>query len=247
MKTAKTLKILTACSVVFIMIFGVGSFSSAQDTEEKSWEWRIVPLYAWFASLDGKAGIKDTTGDVDLDFGEIFDKLQLAYMGHVEGIWRQKIGVFGDLVYLSLGEEKTLQGIPTKVDLKQTIGELGGFYRLGQGPHFLDLLASLRYYDLKLEPTVGARSLDRSADWLDGVVGLQWRWKFAEKWILATRGDIGAGGSELAWNLSAFVDWQVWKNLTLLGGYRALDIDYKDKFTYDVTIQGPVLGFSFVW
>ncbi|MCP4401258.1 MAG: hypothetical protein GY801_28665, partial [bacterium] len=101
---------------------------------------------------------------------------------------------------------------------------------------------------LNLDPTIGELPLDeKSADWIDGLAGVQWRWKFAEKWMLATRGDIGAGGSDLAWNASAMVDWHAWKNVTLLGGYRALGIDYQDKLTYDATIQGPVLGFSVVW
>ena len=82
-------------------------------------------------------------------------------------------------------------------------------------------------------------------------------WKqldFADKWKLAGRGDIGGFGvgSDFAWQGLAAVNWQPFKYVSFIGGYRALYQDYEegsglDYFRYDVTIHGPVVGLNFRW
>ena len=66
------------------------------------------------------------------------------------------------------------------------------------------------------------------------------------------RGDIGFGGSEQPWNLAGLFNYQPWKHVSLLFGYRYKDVDYEDGsgadlFKYDVSMYGPLLGVNFVW
>jgi hypothetical protein len=56
----------------------------------------------------------------------------------------------------------------------------------------------------------------------------------------------------LAWNLSALVVFKGWKHLSIGGGYRVFNQDYSDgsginKFAYDATLHGPILGVEFTW
>lgn len=71
-----------------------------------------------------------------------------------------------------------------------------------------------------------------------------------EKWSLITRADIGAGGSDLVWNVAFMVDYQ-FKDWVFVG-YRWMDYDYeagsgKDHYAYDALQQSPLAGISFTW
>lgn len=251
----RKMKLIFVVSIVVSSLLCLGSLTHAQGSEEKAWSWRLVPFYGWFTFLDGTAGIGNQTESVDVDFDQIFDQLEFVYMGHFEGVWRQTAGFFTDFIYTKLGAEKEVAGIKTKVDLTQPIAEGGLFYRLNSGPSAFDFLGGIRYYGLKLDVTVGDQiqtDTSKSTDWIDGIAGLRWQVRLAEQWALATRGDLGFGGSNLSWNVAAYIDWQPWTHFSLTADYRALGVDYEEgegvkKFTYDMITQGPVLGFSIVW
>ena len=77
---------------------------------------------------------------------------------------------------------------------------------------------------------------------------------FGNKWMISARGDIGGFGvgCDFTWNVAALVHFQPWKNVAIVGGYRALDQDYEDgsgssRFAYDMRLAGPLLGFNIVW
>ena len=68
------------------------------------------------------------------------------------------------------------------------------------------------------------------------------------------RGDIGGFGvgSDFTWNAITFIDYRLWKHVSILGGYRALYQNYKngsgiDEFKFDVTMHGPILALNFTW
>ena len=53
-------------------------------------------------------------------------------------------------------------------------------------------------------------------------------------------------------NLVGLVDFKPWKHVSLFGGYRALYQDYStgsgnNKFAFDATMQGPILGLNIIW
>ena len=66
--------------------------------------------------------------------------------------------------------------------------------------------------------------------------------------------DIGGFGvsSDFTWQVAALIDFQPWKNVAILAGYRAIGTDYEtgsgaDKFVFDATIHGPVVGIDIRW
>lgn len=68
---------------------------------------------------------------------------------------------------------------------------------------------------------------------------------------VTVRGDIGGfgAGSHFTWSVATIVAYQVSQRVSLGAGYRILDIDFSegkgsDKFTYDVQMRGPMLGFA---
>ena len=251
MKTQMKRMFTVALMVASLLCFG--SLTYAQQVEEGAWSWKLVPFYGWFTYLDGDIGIGNQGGSVDIDADEVFENLEFVYMGHFEGVWNQTAGFFMDGIYTKLEAEKENHGVNTKVEMTLPIAEGGVFYRFASGAHAFDLLAGVRYYKLEMDVEVGDfADANTSKDWFDAIGGARWQVRLLEQLSLIARGDLGFGGSNLAWNVAGYLDWQPWEHFSFIGGYRAMDVDYEDEdgaaeFTYDMLIQGPVLGFSIIW
>jgi hypothetical protein len=248
----KMLKILPAVAIVFVIGLTCPT-ANAEDTESNSnWEFSLAPMYLWAVSIDGDQTVKGVDVDLDVPFSDIFDNLNGALTFHFEGLYKQRWGFFSDLNYILL----EMDDGAVDVDFTETMFEIAGFYRLTEGPHAIDGLGGLRYssMDVELDLPGPLPDADQRKDWVDPYVGLRWQWKFAEKWGTRLRGDIGGFGigSDLTWNLVGMVDFKPWKHVGLFGGYRALYQDYStgsgnNKFSFDATMQGPILGLNITW
>lgn len=69
---------------------------------------------------------------------------------------------------------------------------------------------------------------------------------------LGVRGDVGGFGvgSDLTWSLVGSIQYHVSRQVSVGGGYRALDIDYTqgsgaNRSALDVLMHGPLLGAVF--
>jgi opacity protein-like surface antigen len=118
-----------------------------------------------------------------------------------------------------------------------------------------EALAGGRYNYVKSEVEIlSLLKSKESQDWVDPIVGIRLRAGLTEKLSLRVRGDIGGFGigsaSDFAWNVVAFLGYQLSRRITLGAGWRILDIDYEKgsgsrRFEYDVTTSGPVVGLAF--
>jgi hypothetical protein len=224
------------------------------ESPEKNWEFDLAPLYLWAANISGDVTVKGQTNPVDLEFGDIFDSLEGVFTVHFEGLRQKQWGFIFNLDYLDLGSSADTPLGSAKVDLEDTIAEFDLFHRWHNGPHAFDLLAGVRYNKLDVGVNFERAPLEGGSDgsWVDGVVGGRYMNQFAEKWRLQLRGDLGGGGSDFTWQALGIVDFQPWRYVSILAGYRALGIDYStgsglDTFNYDVTMHGPILGLNFTW
>jgi hypothetical protein len=147
---------------------------------------------------------------------------------------------------------------------------LGGYYRLGtwdladapdkKTPSVtVDTYFGARYTYLDLKLDFKGRFRDRVNDvsenksWVEPLLGARTIWDLSERWTVTAAGDIGgvAFGSDFAWNAFGLIGYRFnlfgEKNARVLAGYRALSQDYTDgsgrnKFKWDVTLHGPILG-----
>jgi hypothetical protein len=228
---------------------------AAGDKGDDAWHFDLAPFYLWAASVEGDFGVGPISSSLDASFGDIVDNLDMVFTAHFEAR-KGAYGLIFNLDYLNLGHEATLPvGPKLKIDFKNTMVEFDGFYRIRKDAHNFDLLAGLRYtkqdtsITLKPGPSAGA---DES--WWDPIIGARWQFGFADGWSLSTRGDIGGFGvgTDFTWQLTGIVQWQPWKNVALLAGYRALNQDYEegccvDRYKWDGILHGPVLGVNFRW
>jgi hypothetical protein len=164
-------------------------------------------------------------------------------------------------------------GASASLDFEEVVAEFGATYQIMRlAPHTaVDVLAGARYWHQDMSVAVnvagavnidgfqifGGRAVDRSGsiDWADPLIGLRLRAQCAPGQEIILRGDIGGfdAGSHFSWNvLAAYTyDFLVQDGVKYSGmlGYRLLDANYSTgegstKYSYDVLMQGPVLGLT---
>ncbi len=219
---------------------------SLQAAEENDKLQHRVALYLWGAGLSGNVGNAAGGAPVDASFDDILDNLEGGFMGNYRA--KGNKWAFGlDYIYLNISPSSDVP--PATVDLKQTIVELSVGYEVRPE---LEVLAGIRSVDIDMSATINVTPppppMTGADDWIDPIVGLDYRRTLSEKWQFYGRSDVGGFGvgSDLTWQLAAYFGYMPSKNWNLFAGYRHLDFDYKSdndkKFYYDIAISGPLLG-----
>jgi hypothetical protein len=227
--------------------------ASAGASAADGWEYSGT-LYFWAAGINAKtpAGV-----DIDVDFDTLLDNLDMAFMGAAEarrGPW----SVVADAVYLNVSADKAAE-VPvspdSSVDIDAGVKTRGwvlgllGAYTVSQNEWAsVDLLAGVRYLELKAALDVqlrkggqplfaGSRSALETA-W-DGVVGVKGRLRLNDRWYVPYYADVGAGESDLTWQLFAGVGYSFdWGEASLV--YRHMHWDMgSDAPLDDISFSGP--------
>lgn len=226
--------------------------AAVQAQEGNNWDFELAPLYLWAISIDGDLGIRGRTASASVDFSDIWDNLEGVFTTRFSMLYKEKFGLWFDYNYLDLGKEKASDMANIEAGFTSQIVNLGATYRFMQGKHTWDGGVGIRYISLDSEidlNNAGVR-LSGDQDWVDPVIGARYSLAFTDKWALRLYGDIGGFGvsSDLTWQGLALIDFQPWRNVAIVAGYRALYSDYTDGgFTYDATVHGPVVGIDIRW
>jgi len=151
------------------------------------------------------------------------------------------------------------------LDLKGLAWTLAGQYRAVSDPGALtlDLIGGARLLDAKqtfrwsltgelgpIAPAASTGSTERSENVWDAIVGIKGRYALGGpqgRWSIPFYADIGAGQSDLTWQVSTGITYAFsWGELNLL--YRHLAYEMKsDKPLQDLSFSGPQFGVSFRW
>lgn len=242
----------------FVALGVLGAVSSADALAQgASWE-HTLAVYMVGAALDGKAGVRDVTADVDVSFSDILDNLDAGFMFAYRGE-RGPWSVVLDFSFMELeGEGDGLGpagGTRGRVETDQYIVQLDVGHALSER---LSAYGGVRYTELDLEVEVagggplGATLLrSGSENWADPVIGLRYAAPIGERWLLVAKGDVGGFGvaSDFTWAATAFASYSISRQASLLLGYRHIYVDYEDgsgdrRFAWEVTTAGPSAGFA---
>jgi hypothetical protein len=132
----------------------------------------------------------------------------------------------------------------------------------------LDLVAGARYLYIKVDVDLDItdeltlalfrRDIDaiqeaeddvsvKGHNW-DGIVGVRGEVALNEKWYLPYYADVGAGDSQLTWQVAGGVGYRFSK-VDVIAGYRYLDWNWNDDDDVlgDLNVKGPYVGFKFVF
>lgn len=230
-------------SLVALMLPAVG------HTDD--WDWRVTPFF-WAAGIDGDTTLGNVETDVDVKFSDILDALDFGALLHVEA-HQPGYGLFVDVVYLSMEPEgdDAPAGGRIDVEVESLFLEAGAIWKaFGDGESGLEL--GVRYYDqeLTLDPP-NFDEISRGKSWTDGFVGFRWHRPLSARWSFLARGNIGAGGSDLAWSLTPTFLREFANGNRLALGMRTLNVDYDDEtdsgipFSMDVSYTGLIIGYTF--
>jgi len=208
------------------------------------------------AGLHGTTGGPNRTVQVDESFGDIFKSLKFAFMGVFEAN-KGKLAVQSDFEYVSLEDEKATPGplfsnANAKIKTVVFTPEMGyRFYNHPEKGSFVEVLGGARIWHISSDLTFGAGVLPaveikNSRSWVDGVVGRRGKAALSEKVFVMGRFDLGGGGSKFTYQLLGGVGYNINKKIALVGGYRALDVNYdRNNFVYNTNQRGPILGVGF--
>ncbi len=214
----------------------------------------------------------DSAGNpISITTSQILDALNMTFMGSFDahnGQW----GVFTDLLYLNLGGDKTqtrdfsIAGVPVGgttadlgLDIKGTIWTLAGQYRLAADPAGLtiDALAGTRLFKMKqelnwnlsgnigpIDPAARIGTAEASQTLWDGIVGVKGRMALgsAREWSLPFYADIGAGNSQLTYQVAGGVSYGFkWGELSAMWRYLSYDMK-SGSVIQSMNFNGPMLS-----
>jgi hypothetical protein len=254
MKSHKLLNTsLLAMGMMMASLHFTGQAAKGQDLESDRWQLSVTP-YIWMTGMNGDVKVRGAEAEIDVGFDDIWDALDFAGQVHIEaqkGRW----GLLLDPTYMALSADKELNVADAEMEIDIWIVEFGGFYRIMDSPGFkgrpmsLDVLAGGRYWDMETQLDIGALSGDAHSNWVDPFIGLRWVTQLTDRLLLHVRGDIGGlavydDASEFTWNVYAGLGFKLSEKMTLVTGYRALDLDREegDDLETDLTMAGPEIG-----
>jgi hypothetical protein len=230
--------------------------AQAQSVYSEDWEWNLTPYYLWLPTMRGDAVVMGTPAPIDIRPGDVIEDLGFVFDFRLEG-GQKANGFWVDATYLNLVPEEETPGGTVETDIDITLAEAFGFYRFtGPGARSAaDLTYGVRYWHIEPEVTIpGNPKVSGDQDWVDGAVGLRLLTNLdnKEKWLFTLRGDVGGGGSSFTWSSSLLFIRRFGGRVSLLLGYRAIDVDYSEGsgstlFVFDVKMEGVLAGFNIQW
>lgn len=214
-------------------------------------------VYLWAAGID-----TTTSGgaETSIGFDKLLANLNMAFMGAYalrKGRWSGGL----DVVYLNVGADadgsvpvQTRAGgvvaVAADVKTRGWVLDAFGARRLVQNQRFeLDALVGVRYLELRLDFDLGlaagrysvAPGLSKSGVARDGVVGAQGRVLLDGGWSLPYRLDVGAGDSDLTWQVNAGVAYARNRAEVALT-YRHMAWEFGGGALDDSSFSGPQLA-----
>ncbi|GFK92807.1 hypothetical protein NNJEOMEG_00634 [Fundidesulfovibrio magnetotacticus] len=228
-----------------------------------------VAPYAWLTSVTATIGTKGNSSVINASFidmigsgGTFGTGMNVALMGHVEAIYRDRLGLLSDINFASLGTNVSAKSASLSGKSTLFLADIVPFYRFGTwgigkaGSITFDGLAGIRVWNVKADFDVDFRrfspSISKETSWVDPIVGARVAWKFNDDWSINLRGGIGGFGigSDFTWDATGLVGYTFWEHGTLYAGYRAVGINRdgggrKDELKFSGALHGPIIGVAF--
>lgn len=239
--------------LAFAFLLGANVPATAQEKGPDDWNVGFA-IYLWGTGIEGTSQLGPVTAPISISFSDALDNLSSVLTLHFEAR-KGKWGFLADVMHIGLDPESTLaSGATLNLDLTNNIVDVAGTYRPNPSGIF-EFLLGLRFTELELEGNISAGPSGTIIDesWTDVIVGGRVIAPISDNWRFIGRVDIGAGDSDLVWNVMASIGYRFSNRVSALLGYRWLDYDYDNgnagpnRFVYDVRYQGPLGALIFTW
>jgi len=210
-----------------------GAASSAKDWEV------FISIYLWLSGLNGDIGIGNSSTDLDVSFGDIWDNFDVGAQLHIEFWWKRWL-VFIDPSYVKLSttnrQTNDSGSIKANSEVKQFIFEFAGGYRVAEiplssspkdsngntwpqlnvdvygGGRIFSLDSTIRLTQDTPEGPV-RETFNRDKSWFDFIVGTRLLFNLTENLLFTTKTDIGGFGlgfsSDISWNFVTNIGYEL--------------------------------------
>lgn len=223
---------------------------------EPAWSYRLAP-YLWLPTVSGelRGDGADPPAETETSLLDLLDSAVLIVGEARTDRW----GLLGEFNYLDLSAGASTDGtvyLGAEAGLQGTMASLAANYRVfDRTGATLDLLAGVRawWLDLSIDYRAGslpAKSVRRSNNWIDPIVGLRGSIAATDTIFLTGLVDFGGFGvgSDLQWEADVAVGYRFGQTVALSLGYRHLAIDFRDGgILTDVSLSGPYLMLDFTF
>ena len=107
---------------MFATAAGAQTDQQGENGDPDDWEFKLTPLYIWFAGLDGDASIGPVNAPINVSFSDVLENLDAIFTIHFEAR-KSRWTLITDGMWLQLKPEATLaNGAPVGVTVRnQTI------------------------------------------------------------------------------------------------------------------------------
>ena len=236
-------KILGA-AIAAIALQGAATAALAADSG-----FTVTP-YLWAVGIDGDIQAHGEDTNVSMDFQDVVENLDMAASALFEanvGDWVSYAMV--DYLSLDSGDVDTrYPGIDADLEMDSTLATVATGYRVHMSERStIDVQVGIRYAQMDTElwiEGVGQRDADNNV--YDGILALRPRLALSRNWTFSPTMSIGAGDSDLTWELSPQFVYDCDCGFEVRVGYRNLNYDFeKGSDSMDLTIKGPVIGVGF--
>ncbi len=244
-------------AIFVLLLFCNSNTAAAQDAD--TWQHELT-IYGWYAGIDGTMQFPGPAGvgsDFTVDASDILDNLSMIFMGGWQSK-RNKWSIIADVVYMDVGDSGnkpvTVSGEPAIASLDMDISSwilngAVGYDVVQTDGATLAIVGGARYMAVDVDVQAGfggsGVEISDSEGLLDGVIGVSGVFNFNENWYLPYHADIGAGSSDLTYQLYAAIGYRFsWGDIRL--GYRYLGYELDGDFIMqDMDLSGPLLGVGF--
>jgi hypothetical protein len=127
----------------------IPSKKAVAPLEEERWKFMLA-VPGWMPGVDGTVGINGMNSDIDLGFDDLINKIDMVWATRAEAS-KGRLGVMGELIYLSASDSLGVGGPVHKVDarLDQYLADFSLRWRIVEGERgYIDVLAGVRYTNL---------------------------------------------------------------------------------------------------
>ena len=224
--------------------------ASNARAEAANLDWLAV-AYVWGPEI----GTDATDPSIDVEFSDVIDKLEMAFLGHVEA-QDDTFGGFVDVVFMGLGDNVSRPAADLNADFDVSLLDLAAVWSPAAERYSgIEAFSGLRYiavkFDLVVDPVPAALpTLETGIDdgYTDFLLGGRYVAPINDSWRLFFSADVSGGDTEGTWSVGGY---GVYRNGAhrFYAGYRHFDLEIEDRGGKQVstTFSGPILGYGFAF
>ena len=206
-------------------------------------------VYVWGSGIT----IDAADQSVGIDFKDLVDDLEIAFMGHVEA-QGDKLGGFVDVVYVGVGSDESRPNVDLNTHNDTTSMDLAVVWSPGPEPFTgLETYAGLRYvgndFKLVVDPVPPALptlegGIDKS--YYDALLGVRYIMPLSDSWRLTFQGDLSFGDTEGTFSLGAYAGYLVGQHHFIVGyKHYELDLETGNDGELGVVMTGLLLAYGY--